>query len=224
MLRVALSVAALCVQGCTADLQGGQTEGLLAAKSKVAAGASTELALTTGQAVTAEDVRLESGPKLVGATTYRAWIPRDHWHAYQLVVARGHVIPVGGFESADLHTLVTVMPAPSVDAVALTAYSEKLALLADPRGAVRYLIPAREAQAGRRAKLQAILPADWPRDTVMQLPDGGKRVRLTLLSQETRSYTQHWIATAYAFTFDGQGRLQAWARREGEPIPNAKLP
>ena len=211
---------------CAREAADGPRLDATAFATRVAEEASTELALYPGaQIVSPSGVRLEDGLRLEGGlTTYRAWISRDHWHAYQLAVANNRMIPLGGFQSPDLVSIASAITRPSRSATNVREVAEKLALLADNSGGVQYAFPGRSQQAELRAAWSRASPASWPSDTVINLGGGGWSVRLTLLSQETRSFTQHWVPTAYAFTFDSAGQLHAWSRRAGEPIPQMTIP
>ena len=63
----------------------------------------------------------------------------------------------------------------------------------------------------------------WPTDTVIRTAHGGWRATLTVICQETHSFTLHWIPTSYAFAFDSSVALAAWSRRIGEFLPDHLL-
>lgn len=210
---------------CTKEAGGVQGVDRTAIAARVAEEATSELALSIGsQVVEPQGVRFENGVDVGRAlTTYRVWIPRDHWHAYQVAVSGDRIITLGGFQHQDLVSAGVALAPSAVDATSLRETAEKLARLADNSGAVQYSFPGRADASGVGAGWKRIAPESWPRDTVVELRGGKWRVTLTLLSQETRSFTLHWVPTAYAFTFDSSGLLHAWARRPGEPVAEQDL-
>lgn len=217
-----LGVGALA---CTKDGGGVQGSDRAAIAARVAEEATTELALGVGsQVVEPQGVRLENGVDVGRAlTAYRVWIPRDHWHPYQVAVLGSRIITLGGFQNQDLVSAGAALAPPAVDAASLRETAEKLARLADHSGAVQYAFPGRVNAPAVGAGWKRIAPESWPRDTVVELRGGKWRVTLTLLSQETRSFTLNWVPTAYAFTFDSSGRLLAWGRRNGDPVAEQDL-
>ena len=186
---------------------------------RIATEASTELSLASdAQVVLPSQVRLEEVTRIgTDLVFFRAWVPRDHWHAYQAAVADSRIITLGGFQNPDLVSIAEVLARVHGDSSSVRGLAEKLAILADNSGGVQYRFPDRAASALRSAWHRAA-PTSWPNDTLFDLVGGAHRVRLTLLSQETHSYTQHWIPTLYAFTFAADGHLQAWSRRSGTPV------
>jgi hypothetical protein len=214
------------VAACAREVGGVQRFDTASVAARIAAEATTELALSPGeQMVSPRGVRLEDGPHVGGGlTTYRAWIPRDHWHAYQIAIAGSNAIALGGFQSPELASAAAALAPSNRNATTVRELAEKLAVLADNSGAVEYIFPGRTDLPDLRAAWERTAPESWPRDTVIDLGGGKWRAVLTMLSRETRSYTQHWVPVAYAFSFDSNGRLQSWSRRIGESLAAARFP
>ena len=169
-------------------------------------------------------VRLEDGtPVGPRIKTYRGWISRDHWHAYQVAVIGGKTIALGGFQSPELTEAASALAPASRSALTMRELAEKLAVLADNSGAVQYAFPRPADLTELRSASKRTASESWPSDTVSDLGGGQWRAALTIFSRETRSYTQHWVPTAYAFTFDSAGYLRAWSRRVGEPLADANI-
>lgn len=225
MIHLGVLVLAAGASACARDTEGVQREDTSALKALVAEEATNEFALSPGeQIVSPATVRLEDGPRVQGLRTYRAWVPRDHWHAYQLAVSGNTVFVLGGFQNPDLASAATALAGGAGGAMNLRDVAERLALLADNSGGVQYAFPGRTDFPAVSAAWRNMAPDTWPHDTVTELGNGRRIVRLTLLSQETRSYTQHWTPTAYALTFNADGQLRAWSRRAGVPVPATKIP
>jgi len=193
--------------------------------TRVAEASSTELSLVPGgEVVSSAQIRFDQGMELAkGIVRFRAWIPRDHWHPYQLAASDSTIILLGGFQSPDLMSISQSLARAHGSALSAMTLAEQLAVLADDNGGVNYIFP-RRATAEWRSAWSAVAPPEWPGDTTIELPGGMQRVRLTILSQQTRSYAQDWVPTIYAFTFAPNRSLETWSRRSGTPIPARKLP
>jgi len=165
--------------------------------------------------VTLEDIQVGPGPSLVsGINVLRGIPPRDHWHPYLVVVRGDTVCAAGGFTSPELACLARwVRESQSPQTATLARI---LAILADENGAVR-VFPAAEPEAKEISEAWLRRrPQNWPQDTSLTTPEGDTVVRITMLSQQTRSYEQAWRAFAYDFHFDSSGRLLVWSRRPSE--------
>lgn len=195
------------------------------ARALVALQAQSELGVwqrASGIRVGLDDVRLEVGPSLLrGVQIVRGIPPRDHWHSYLIAMRGAQLCPLGGFTSPDLDCITRWMGQSPPTGTALVDRARILATLADVNGAARVISLAdtnggddpavRDAWARRR-------PQNWPQDTLVILPAGDAVVRLTMLSQQTRSYEQAWLAVVYDFQFDANSNLQAWSRRVSDPF------
>jgi len=196
-----------------------------------AARAMTEFSAWGDQSVVAPNsVRLEEVlPRRGSIRVWRAWIQRDHWHPYTMAVADGAVIALGGFEAPELNRVAPFLIDSSADIKQLVAMARELAKLADPSGALNIAFPMAIPVDDDSVALSWRRPTSWPSDTTISSFDGGWQIRLTMLTQETRSYSQHWTPFLFVFKFDREGELKAWSRRIGEPfgafgqIPPARM-
>ncbi len=189
----------------------------------VASQALTEVALrvnTRPPRVNPGAIQLERVAGIAGGLDlWRATLPSDHSHPYLLARLNGKVIRLGGFTAPDLWTVASQLAPGGLDAERARAFSEQLALLADPNGAIQWIYVEKADQPAYVSKVASAwkkrAPGDWPRDTVMA-NEAGWTVQLTMLSRDTRSYTLHWVPLALSFDFDRDGRLLTWAQRAGE--------
>ena len=218
-------VALTIVSGCVGRAEGrvGEPERLMA--TATAAQAATELALGASPLpIDLDAIRVERGPMVrAGVPIHRAWIPRDHWHAYQAATVAGRLILLGGFQAPQLEQIASALIPQSPTENGMRVLAQQLMVLADPSGGVQYAFPAGSIEPALQDSWSSAKPRDWPRDTVAS-GAAGWRITMTLLSRETRSYTQHWVPTAYSFAFSPEGRLVAWSRRIGDPVSGAGLP
>lgn len=175
---------------------------------------------TARPVVSASAIGLQSEPVVSGVIAFRGIPPRDHWHAYVVVSDGESLCPAGGFTSPRLRCVVRLIRA-GANAMTAGELARRLTVLGDPNGGLR-VVPASEAESrGERAAADAwvqMRPRNWPRDTAFSALAGGTIVRITVLSQRTRSYTQAWQAVGYDFHFDDTGELVAWSRRLGDPL------
>jgi hypothetical protein len=233
--RTLLGVVALCwlltTGGCAeqTDVPPGQLQARLAGavdsgRAIVARQAEVEL-LTweLGDVVRPEALRIEAGPIVTGVTTYRAWLPRSHWHPYVVAMADGQPLPLGGFTNPELPAVSRLLSPKVQDERTALSSAMQLVLLADVNGGVQCTFPYQPESDTTHQALGATwkLPASrasWLRDTVVARTLGGWSVRITVLSRETKSYTMQWLPFQYAFAFDKDGVLEAWSRRQGEPF------
>ena len=125
--------------GCGGDASADQSQGSPAIRLAVATQASTETALwPSGQEVPSSALGFESGPQLGdGVRTWRVSIPRDHWHPYLVATAGAEMFLLGGFECPDLKRIAVHLRAKDSSAQAIVVTAQKLAVAADPSGAVR---------------------------------------------------------------------------------------
>lgn len=222
IVRIGITALAVSVLTAHGQATGAISSGVYDAVAiRVAQDASTELALTPdAETVAPGDVRIDSvivlGKRL---RVYRAWVARDHWHAYQVGVVGDTLIPLGGFQNPDLVTAAAKLPRQIKSSPNIRATAERLALLGDGNGAVQYLFRSKTY----RTTWRNLLPDPWPPDTMVNLRNGNVRAVITILSQDSHSYTQSWTPVAYAFTFDHTGQLLAWASRRGGPIAAARV-
>lgn len=209
--------------GCTdaaADMQ--QAAAMPAVRELIALQTASELAVWQPgreQRVTSDDIRAEVGPSVVSAIhVIRGIPPRDHWHPYLVVTKGDSACVAGGFTSPDL-TCVAKWLVKYGAAQGPQDLGKALAIVADENGAMRLVLP-RDSQPTTEASTRDAWvkrrPQNWPRDTVFTQANGNTVVRLTVLSQQARSYEQAWRAVAYDFRFDSARRLLAWSRRASE--------
>lgn len=169
--------------------------------------------------VNPDNIQVESGPTLVtGLDVLRGIPPRDHWHPYLIVVRDGSLCTAGGFTSPELDCVAHWLRE-SQSMRGPIEVSQTLAILADKNGAVRAFHVAKPNSAREREVRevwQQHRPENWPRDTTLQVSNGGTVVRLTMLSQQARSYEQAWTAIVYDFRFDSDERFITWSRRVSE--------
>lgn len=194
-----------------------------AVRDLVARQAASELAVRFGGRAlpNAGGISLERAEGIgEGLPVWRALLPSDHSHPYLLVVSSGAVLRLGGFEAPELRLVSELMDIGPAGEATARRRANALALLADANGAVQFVFTGLPDAPGYVPKVAATwrrqAPHDWPPDTIFARPEGGRHVSLTLLSRATRSYTLHWVPTAYSFEFDEHGRLAGWARRTGE--------
>jgi hypothetical protein len=166
-----------------------------------------------------EDVVLEPGPEAgPSLRIVRGIPPRDHWHPYLVAVRDTQAYPLGGFSAPEV-LAVSRWVRDSWSGENVVTLARTLALLADDEGAVRSFV-ASEPSESRNAAVATtwlrIKPSNWPTDTVLGSSAAGRGVRITLLSQQTRSYDLGWKATAFEFQFDPEGILISWSRRIGD--------
>jgi hypothetical protein len=207
--------------GCGRDVGVSSRADTSSIRSIVALQASTELALSLpGASVDASSVYVEQGPS-VGKTitVLRLWIPRDHWHAYQVAVTGSRVISLGGFQNPNLAAAAENLAPAILNAASLRELAERLALLADDYGGVQYYFGRHVTSKPLLDEWRANAPMGWPRDSVERTVNDGWRVTLTLLSRNTRSHSQPWLPMAYVFHFDSVAHLNAWSQRRG-PVLN----
>ena len=194
------------------------------AADRVATQASAELRLTTGdENVTASEVFLEPGPPLPNLRTIRAWISRDHWHAYQLTSDSISINLAGGFESQNLDSIAAKIAWRLNSDDDYYGLSKRLAEIGDRNGAVSTIFPFTDTRFKARGQRQVVVGVGWPTDTVRRSLTGEISVNLTIVTQASRSFSQDWTPTAYVFQFDSRGRLTAWATRSGSPIAAATM-
>jgi len=198
----------------------------------VARGAAAELGARFGETRLPDARRVEVEP-VDGLTgdlkIWRATLPSDHSHPYLVALVEGVPVPLGGFAAPEIRRVSQLLGAEQLGAATIRRRAETLALLADGNGAIQFVFTghpdtpgyiSKVAEAWRRAA-----PNDWPRDTVAtRSPPDGWHVTVTLLSRDTRSYTLHWVPTAYAFEFNTDGVLVGWASRLGESFGVKDVP
>jgi len=183
-------------------------------------------ASSSDQLVRPSDVVLQPGPEVSARLrVVRAMPPRDHWHPYLIGLSDGQTYRLGGFPAPELLRLAGWL-ADNASGQNVIALARMLSLLADEDGAVRSFFvstPSDSSFAAISSAWQSIRPPNWPRDTVMETLAGGRSVRVTLLSQQSRSYDLGWRATAFDFQFDAQGRLKSWSRRVSDKFDHGSL-
>lgn len=221
-----IAALAATASGCTSGAASADTPDGSSIVAAVATQAQTEFALwSLVPRPDSSEVWLESGPRLGDSvSTVRAWLSMSHWHAYQFIVADGNAIAVGGFESPDMRSAVSVLAPARWDSSTVSELTEKLAVLADDAGGVQYFFPWKNELAPAPRLWEKAKQPGWPRDTVVAHADGSWSATITILSRETRSYTQHWMPVAYSFVFRTDGQLGAWSRRVGDPVPGSGIP
>ncbi|MFQ5705792.1 MAG: hypothetical protein ACE5HT_17485 [Gemmatimonadales bacterium] len=176
---------------------------------------------TAESQVKTEDVLIEPGPPIgTGIQLVRGIPPRDHWHPYLVALHEGTVCPAGGFTSPALSCIAEWLRRGQQD-IRPQELARALAVAADQNGGAR-LITATEATTPADIRITNTWlghrPNIWPVDTVFATAEGGTVVRVTMLSQQMRSYEQAWRAIAYDFRFDETMNLVAWSRRQSEPF------
>ena len=222
-LRACIVSALLtALSGCGANAKHVQTDDTATIKVRVAREAMSEFALTAGSSAGFPEVRLEDGPTIPGMRTYRAWIARDHWHAYTLAVIDGKTYALGGFQNPDLVSIARARSAKRASTSDVNTQARELAMLADDEGAVEYVFMGQADSKSTGVTRQRIIPGTWPTDTVIEV-DGLRMVRVTLVSRATRSFTQHWVPTVYTFLFNPQNELVAWRHFTGDEIAATQL-
>jgi hypothetical protein len=193
-------------------------------RAYIAEQARSELAVrarTATPSVDPSSVRLEKVPDLAdGIEVWRGTISSDHSHPYLLALIGGETFRLGGFSAPELRAFAARLGRGPLTRTGAVSRARSLALLADPNGAIQEIFVTGADQPGYISLVATAwsrhAPADWPIDTTVANAGGGWRVRLTLLSRATRTYTLHWVPTAYCFDFDRDGQLTAWAQRSGE--------
>ena len=213
-------IASGCIRGDAATQDSATTA---AAQGLIADQATTEFgvwARSSGIVVRPEDVLIESGPNVGSSLTIlRGVPPRDHWHPYLVAIKDDQAYPLGGFSSPDLIRAVSWVAPKPVIREDFVQIARKLAMLGDEEGAVRWFFPAQVDDSVRKGAMawERSKPNNWPADTVIGGPSGGRwEVRVTIVSQQTRSYDVAWRATAFDFRFTQQGTLASWSRRTSE--------
>jgi hypothetical protein len=189
----------------------------------VANHASVELVLFGAAPVESSGVFLEERilPEPSEGRVFTAWLQRDHWHPYVVLVHGDRLLPLGGFHHPDLIGAAEHLRPGTASVSTIRHLSQQLAALGDHFGAVRYVIPSGAPAHPMAVAWNRVRSEQWPKDTVIRLPDGGWRAVVTLVSQDTRSYALSWAPTVYSFVFSSRGLLEAWARRSGELLENA---
>jgi len=208
-----------CAQGDASRDRGGSDD---LVRNLVAAQATSEFGVWAKShelVVRPEDVHLEPGPPVGPAVRIvRAIPPRDHWHPYMVAVKDTFVYALGGFSAPELPLVAALLrESPGNDRV--TTLARTLAIIADDEGAVRSFMPGQRNDSGEArvaAAWERVKPLNWPADTVLHRSAGGQAVRLTLISQQTRSYDLGWKATVFDFQFDAEANLISWSRRAGD--------
>lgn len=196
----------------------------VAARSLIASQVASEFGVwqrASEGRVSSEDIRVLMGPSVApGVLVFRGVPSRDHWHPYLVVVRGDTLCGAGGFTTPELPRIASWLR-DSYWPQGPEALARVLASLADENGTVEAFLAGEAAAPGQRevaGSWSRLRPQNWPRDTSLMLPTGRIVVRLTLLSQRTRSYDLSWTATAYDFQFQSDGRLVAWSRRQSQPF------
>ncbi|HEX2205846.1 MAG TPA: hypothetical protein VHG91_21205 [Longimicrobium sp.] len=185
--------------------------------------------MTTGQAAWRETygvippprVTLEALPPSDGVRLWRAAGPLDHWTAYVVGEARGELVRLGGFDAPELERLSALQARePLGDSADVVRRSRDLAALADAHGGERVVFAADPGPSGAAVvrRWENVRRASWPGDFARRLEGGRWLTRLTLLSQQVRSYEQDWVPYTYSFLFRQDGTVEAWSRRAGEGL------
>lgn len=201
-------------------------DGTIEVKRMVAAQAAAEYGVRQGSfdgVFDAESIRLETADLLDSEAfeLVRASLPIDHAHPYLVLVGPSDTLRLGGFEEVQLTRAMEVLGIRAGDEESAIKAATSLVILADANGAERLLIGFDSvAAAPILQEWNKRKPATWPPDQVVQRPDGYTSVRLTVMSQRSRSYDQAWQPTTYQFEFSADGELLGWARMSGEAFPS----
>lgn len=152
---------------------------------------------------------------------FDVWIARphmDHWHRYVVAQRGSKLWRLAGFAANDLPDYYNSILRESATPPQTHQIGQYLAALTDPYGTeIRF--PGRQSDTDSIVRLWVERrPRNWPGDTVHVYPDGGRFVRVTALAKEENSFDQPWVPAILTFSFDNEGRLVAWHRREGAPL------
>jgi hypothetical protein len=132
--------------------------------------------------------------------------------AYVVGIAdNGEILRLGGFSAPQIFDVVGALhERTTADSVFLKT-ARTAAVLADPDAAEDYEFPFETLQdpgSASRKWLQDRL-GSGP-DTVVNAINGGKRVRVTVITRARRSYSAPWKGRQYFFEFDNRGELLGW--------------
>ena len=197
----------------------------------VARGAAAEVGVRFGETrlPDARRVQVESVVGLTGdLEVWRATLPSDHSHPYLVALVEGTPLPLGGFAAPEIRRVSQLLGSEQLGAATVRRRAETLSLLADGNGAIQFVFTGHPDTPGYISNVAEVwrrgAPSDWPRDTVVARSADAWHVTVTLLSRDTRSYTLHWVPTAYAFEFNTDGVLVGWASRLGESFGVKDVP
>jgi len=161
-----------------------------------------------------EQITLESLESTTrGVLLWEARPPVDHWHRYVVAQRGNHLWRLGGFAENDLVDFYNVVQRASSPGVQQSEIGRYLIGLADPNGGER-IYPTGQTSHVALEWLARRSP-NWPADTVYVRADGSSVHRLTVLSKVEHSYGQPWVPMVFTFSFDPDGFLSTWHRREG---------
>lgn len=148
-----------------------------------------------------------------GIQLWEARPPLDHWHRYVVARRGNHLWRLGGFSENDLVEYYNTLQSEMRMDLRSGDAGRYLVGLTDPNGGER-IYPTRATGDVTREWLARRSP-NWPADTVFVRPDGSSVHRFTVLSKLEHSYDQPWVPMVFTFSFDREGLLQTWHRREG---------
>lgn len=229
-LQPALLLVAVALQLAVSDIARAQ-ELQNAIRQQVVAQSLAEMAVrsrATPGPVDERLIRIERVSSAVDSLElWRATLPSDHSHPYLLAHVGDKLFQLGGFTNPQLVEVAGGLGGEVIPRATL-ARAQRLAVLADPNGAIQIISSDNADRPGYASKVletwKRIQPKDWPRDTLILSGGGRLLIRLTLFSRDTRSYTLYWVPLAYSFAFDENGRLDAWAVRTGEDFNVSGVP
>ena len=218
---IALSIGVLC--GCSSAPPEAENARADKVRELVALQGTAELNAwrAAHEAVEPQNVRIVGTvPVDGGGTVWRAVLPHYHFHPFTVLEKDGELIELGGFGGVEMERAAELLRLrPAGDDAAREA-ARTLALLADPNGAERYVIIGAPAtrdtlvlRSWRKNAVEAFRP-----DTVLRLQSGDWMTRVTVLSQQTRSYGQAWQPYTYSFIFSPDHGLKSWFVRSGRPF------
>lgn len=147
----------------------------------------------------------------------RDWLDPDSPPFVIAVTDDGQTIRLGGFPDPDPRGYAASARYQD-QALSQEVLASQLAELLDPNGAVELIRWAPQlplAPVELRAAWEAVRPIGWPAPGTDQLMDGGRLVRVTVLTRAHHLAGQPWQALAYAFQFDREGNLGEWFRLPG---------
>jgi hypothetical protein len=150
-----------------------------------------------------------------GVQVWEASAPIDHWHRYVVAQRGRQTWRLGGFAVNDLPDYYNAMLREAITPRQQDQIGPYLTKLADPNGR-QIVFPSQQSHPDSITRSWAARrPANWPTDTVHVFADGTEVLRITALSKQENSYDQSWVPAVFTFSFDTQGHLLAWHRREG---------
>ncbi len=176
-----------------------------------------------GSAMAISPAKVERVPGYPSALmVWQVFPTLDHAHPFTVAKVGGRLLRLGGFPAPELDEATRGLRWSITDRTKALELAQVLARLGDRFGARRYVFtslpPVDETLVRVRNTWRSRAPADWPTDSVWSAGAGSWGVALTILSQDTRSFNQRWVAIAYSFYVDPHGVLTSWAWRSSDPF------